>query len=145
MRSRHTFYFHLRKVESGRQSCRVETPNIQPADGETFAQVLAELKQHYDVREPAIAERINVHVSTVNNWANGKSLPRPKYIHALSQAYPAFAKDRLEKAAGKSAPAPQSAEDREEVLRVWDRLYEDQRKMMLLQAKAVADANDQQG
>lgn len=114
--------------------------NPEPAE-ETFAQALAALKDEYDVREPAISDAIGVHVSTVNNWANGKALPRGKYVTALAEAYPKMG-DRLFAAFGKRPPAPLRSDERQEVLEVFDRLTAEQRKMLLLQASAVADSND---
>jgi transcriptional regulator with XRE-family HTH domain len=123
----------------------VETPQAVPPTDETFAQVLAALKDAYGIKEPAIAERLDVHVSTVNNWANGKANPRAKYIRALAEAYPKFTEERLFAAIGKRAPAPLTPDGREAVLKVFDRLTEEQQQMLLIQANAVADSNDQQG
>ncbi|MFE3169283.1 helix-turn-helix domain-containing protein [Streptomyces sp. NPDC059224] len=109
---------------------------------ETFAQALAALKDEYGVKEPAIADRLGVHVSTVNNWARGLATPRPKYIRALAAAYPKFTEGRLFAAAGKRAPAPLSPDRRDAVLKVFDRLTEEQQAMVLIQANALADSND---
>ncbi|MFB8772159.1 helix-turn-helix domain-containing protein [Streptomyces broussonetiae] len=117
-------------------------PDTAPAE-ETFAQALAALKDEYGVKEPAISDAVGVHVSTVNNWANGKAIPRAKYIRALAAAYPKFTEARLFAAAGKRPPAPFRADEREEVLDVFDRLTREQRRMLLLQANAVADSNEQ--
>jgi transcriptional regulator with XRE-family HTH domain len=120
----------------------VETPQSDAPVGETIAQILAELKDEYGVKEPAIAERIGTHVSTVNNWANGKANPRPAAIRALAREFPKFSEVRLFAAVGKRAPAPLSADRRNEVLEAFDRLTEEQQEMLLIQARAVAESND---
>lgn len=120
----------------------MENPPLATPTGETIAQVLAEIKDEYGVKEPAIAERIGAHVSTVNNWARGKANPRPDAIRALAREFPKFTEARLFAAIGKRAPAPLSADRRDAVLRVFDRLTEEQQEMLLIQASAVADNND---
>lgn len=122
----------------------METPRPDAPADETFPQVLAALKDASGDKEPAIAERLGVHVSTVNNWANGKATPRPKYIRALAAAYPAFTADRLAKAAGRRVLPPLSKDGRAEVLEVFDQLTEEQRRMLLVMARAAADDNQQQ-
>lgn len=121
----------------------METPEPNAPAEETFAQVLAALKRTYGVSEPKIADAVGVHVSTVNNWINGKAEPRAKYVRALAAAYPKFDEDRLFWALGKRAPAPQTDDEREETLKILDRMTLEQRRMLLIQAKAVADSNDQ--
>lgn len=121
----------------------METPQADHPTDETFAQVLAAIKDAYSIKEPKIAERIGVHVSTVNNWANGKANPRAAAIRALAREFPKFTEERLFAAVGKRAPAPQTQDEREEALAVLDRLTEEQRRMLLIQAKAVADSNQQ--
>lgn len=110
--------------------------------GETFAQALAALKDAYGVSDSEISRRIGTHHSTVSNWANGKVSPRPAAIRALAREFPRFTEQRLFAAIGKRAPAPLSPDRREEVLRVFDRLTEEQQQMLLIQASAVADSND---
>lgn len=118
----------------------MENPPERPPVDETFAQVLAAIKDDQDIKEPAIAERLGVHVSTVNTWANGKAVPRPATVRALGDAYPKF-RDRLLAAVGRKVPAPLTEGGRERVLRVFDRLTEEQQQMMLIQAEAVANSN----
>ncbi|WP_405554257.1 XRE family transcriptional regulator [Streptomyces sp. NBC_01171] len=117
----------------------MDTPQ-NPA--ETFAQVLAELKSHYGASDSEIARRIGSHVSTVNNWAHGKASPRAAAIRRLAAEFPHFTEARLFAAIGKRAPAPLSADDREALLGVFDRLTEEQQQMLLIQASAVADSNE---
>lgn len=118
----------------------METPD--PAD-ETFAQALAALKDEYGVNDSQIAKRIGAHVSTVNNWAHGKANPRAGAIRALAAEFPAFTEARLFAAVGKRAPAPLTPDGRDAVLDVFDRLTEEQQQMLLIQARAVADSNEQ--
>ena len=143
--SRHTFYFYLRNVEgTGTLTCVNTREPATSAEGETFAQVLAALKDEYGTNDSRIAAQIGAHVSTVNNWAHGKSQPRPAAIRALAAAIPKFTEERLFASVGKRAPAPLEAGGRERVLEVFDRLTKEQQEMLLIQASAVADANDRQ-
>ncbi|WP_406156877.1 helix-turn-helix domain-containing protein [Streptomyces canus] len=118
----------------------MENPGTDRAE-ETFAQVLAALKDEYRISENKIADRIGVHVSTVNNWAHGKANPRPAAVRTLAAAFPKFTEARLFAAMGKRAPAPLSPDRKAAVLDVFDRLTEEQQEMLLLQARAVADHN----
>jgi transcriptional regulator with XRE-family HTH domain len=120
----------------------VDTP--QPADApaeETFAQVLDALKREYGVKEPAISDRIGVHVSTVNKWTNGKSTPRPDTVRDLARYFPKL-KKRLLAAAQIRVPAPLPPDRRQVMLEVMDRLTEEQQELMLIQGMAWADSND---
>jgi transcriptional regulator with XRE-family HTH domain len=124
----------------------VEKSGPEPPAEETFAQVLRALKDEYGVSDSEIARRLeahgfNAHVSTVNNWAHGKALPRQKGLLGLVALFPKF-KERLFTAAGKRSPAPLSPDRREELLKEFDRLTEEQQQMLLIQARAVADSND---
>lgn len=126
----------------------METPEHPAGEApETFAQALAALKDTYGVSDTEVARRLEAHgvkvsVAAVNTWVHGKRLPRAAMIHALAELFPAFTYERLSAAAGNRAPAPLSADDREEVLNVLDRLTEEQRRMLLIQARAVADSNE---
>lgn len=111
---------------------------------ETFAQVLAALKGEYDISESKIADRIGVHVSTVNNWAHGKANPRAAAVRALAAEFPKFTEARLFAAMGKRAPAQPSPARRDAMLRTYDRLTEEQQEMLLIQADALADSNQRQ-
>lgn len=121
----------------------METPQAEPPAAETFAQVLAALKDDYGVNDTQVATRIGAHVSTVNNWAHGKANPRAAAIRTLAREFPRFTEERLFAAVGKRAPAPLSGDGRAEVLEVFDQLTEEQQKMLLIQARAVADSNQQ--
>lgn len=113
----------------------------EPAE-ETFAQVLAALKSEYGVNDSEISRRIGAHVSTVNNWANGKANPRPAAVRTLAAEFPKFTEARLFAALGKRPPAPLRADEREQLLDVFDRLTEEQRQILFIQASAVADSNE---
>jgi transcriptional regulator with XRE-family HTH domain len=115
-----------------------------PAEGETFAQLLAALKDTYGTNDSRIAERIGAHVSTVNNWAHGKSNPRPAALRTLAREFPKFPEERLFASIGKRAPAPLSPDKRTAVLEVFDRLTAEQQELLLIQANAVAETNDRQ-
>lgn len=122
----------------------MDTPQAgRPADDETFAQVLAAIKDEYKVNDSEIARRIGAHVSTVNNWAHGKANPRAAAIRTIAAEFPKFTEVRLFAAIGKRAPAPLAPDRRDAVLREFDRLTEEQQEMLLIQARAVADSNEQ--
>lgn len=122
----------------------MDTPQAgRPADDETFAQVLAAIKDEYKVNDSEIARRIGAHVSTVNNWAHGKANPRAAAIRVIAAEFPKFTEVRLFAAIGKRAPAPLAPDRRDAVLREFDRLTEEQQEMLLIQARAVADSNEQ--
>lgn len=131
----------MRKVEATGTLACVENP--QPAaTSETLAQVLAEIKDEHGLTETEIARRIGLHVSTVNNWANGKAAPRQLALVKLADEFPKY-KRRLFAAAGKRAPAPLAPDRREAVLGIFDRLTEEQQNLLLIQASAVAESNEQ--
>lgn len=132
------FYFHLRKVEAGGQSWRVENTEPHP---ETFAQVLAELLAEYGATGSAVARRIDVSTSTVNTWLHGKRTPRPDAIRALAAAYPKFTEARLAAAAERKMPGPLSPEAKERLLEVFEGLTEEQQAMLEIQARALRDSN----
>lgn len=118
----------------------MDNPQRPHAANETFAQVLAALKDERRVTETEVAKRLGVHVSTVNNWANGKALPRPAAVENLADQYPEFRK-RLFDAAGRKVPAPLTPDRRERILANFDRLTEEQQEMFDVQVQAVADSN----
>jgi transcriptional regulator with XRE-family HTH domain len=120
----------------------VENPKPAPS-GETLVQVFEALKDEYGVSDTEIARRLgDLHVSTVNNWVNGKAVPRQKSLLGLAALFPKY-KRRLFAAAGRKPTAPLTPDRREAVLDVMDRLTEEQQEMFLIQARAVADSNQQ--
>lgn len=110
---------------------------------ETFAQVLAELMDHYKVNGSEVARAIGGSPSTVSTWSNGKKTPRDEAIRRLAEAYPAYSVQRLTAAAGRKAPAPLTPDRRERVMAYLDRLTAEQQEMIEIQAKALADSNKQ--
>jgi transcriptional regulator with XRE-family HTH domain len=125
----------------------VENPNPAGEATETFAQALTALKDTYHMSDSEIARRLSAHgvqvsVQAVNTWVHGKRIPRSATIRALAELFPKFPAERLLAAAGRRAPAPLSPDGREEALAILDRMTEEQRKMWLIAARAVADSND---
>lgn len=124
--------------------------NTEPptsAATETFAEALAALKDVYRVNDSEIARRLTAHglqvsVAAVNTWVHGKRIPRKAALQALAELFPRFSFERLAAAAGRRAPAPLSPDSRTAVLDIFDRLTEEQRQMLLIQARAVAESND---
>ena len=113
----------------------------EPAE-ETFAQVLAALKSEYGVNDSEISRRIGAHVSTVNNWANGKPTPGRGAVRTLAAVGPIVTAAGIFGALGTRPPAPLRADEREQLLDVFDRLTEEQRQILFIQASAVADSNE---
>ena len=125
----------------------MENPEQPAGEAETFAQAITALKDAYSVSDSEVARRLTAHgvqvsVAAVNFWVHGKRVPRAATVRALAEVFPKFSAERLLAAAGKRAPAPQTADEREETLKILDRMTEEQRRMLLIQAKALADSND---
>jgi transcriptional regulator with XRE-family HTH domain len=114
---------------------------------ETLAQLIARLRDHYDVTDSDIARAIDVSPATVNAWANGtrgggRRGPNPKKLRALAAAYPHFTEDEIFAAVNASrAPGPLTPEAKQRLLDLFDRLTEEQREMFETQVRAVADRN----
>jgi len=117
----------------------VENPDRPNAD-ETFAQALAALKDKHGVTEPNIAKRIGVHVSTVNNWANGKATPRRPLMDALVTQFPDF-KERLLASVGRKAPGPVSPDIEAELIKDFRELTAEQQRTTRIQVKALRESN----
>lgn len=113
------------------------------ASQETFAQVLAELMDHYGVNGSDVARAIDSHPSTVSTWLNGRKVPRDEAVRKIASRYPQYSLQRLTAAAGRRAPAPLGVDAKERLLRVFDQLTEQQQEMLEIQAKALADSNKQ--
>lgn len=114
---------------------------------ETFAKAIQALKDAYGVSDSEVARRLEAHgakvsIAAVNTWVHGKRVPRATTIRALAEVFPKFPAERLLAAAGKRAPAPQTADEREETLRILDRMTKEQRRLLMIQARAVADSNE---
>lgn len=116
----------------------MENPE-RPHLDEDFAQVLAALKDHYQVTDTEVSRRIGVHVSTVNNWAHGKANPRAATIRTLAAEFPAFTEERLFAAIGRKAPGPVDPDGEAELIEYFRELTKERQRIMLVQAKALRD------
>lgn len=112
---------------------------------EDLAQLLARLKDAYNVNESEIARRIGVAASTVNSWTNGtrggKRGVRPGNIRALAEAFPKFTEEEIARAAGRVAPGPLSADAEARILELYRNLTEEQQKITEAQLKALNEMN----
>lgn len=108
---------------------------------ETFAQVLKRLMAEYKANQSDIARAVEMSPSAVSLWLRGKKTPRDESIAKLAEAYPKYTVQRLTAAAGRRAPAPLTADRRDVVLDVFDRLTEEQQELLLVMAKAAAESN----
>ncbi|NUS86361.1 MAG: XRE family transcriptional regulator [Streptomyces sp.] len=121
----------------------METPQSAASTTESFDDVLADIKDAEGVSDSEIARRMELHVSTVNNWALGKAIPRQNALLGLAALFPKY-KRRLFQAAGRKPTAPLTPNRRERVLKMFDRLTEEQQDIMLIQGEALGDSNRQQ-
>ncbi|GAA3717803.1 helix-turn-helix transcriptional regulator [Streptomyces tremellae] len=110
---------------------------------ETFAQILARLKDEYGVSDTEIARRTGLHVSTVNTWVHGKRTPRPAAVRALAEAFPKFPLDALAAAAQQSVPPPLEPDSKQRLLDLFEKLTEEQRELQEIQIQAVVRRNQQ--
>lgn len=112
---------------------------------EDLAQLLARLKDEYDVNESEIARRIGVAPATVNAWVHRKRGtgrgPNRDKLRALAQIFPKFTEDEIFAAAGRVTPGPLSTDKEAEVLEYFRDLTEQQQQDQLIQMKALGDAN----
>ena len=114
-----------------------------PHAADDFAQILKRLRDSYNVTETEVARRIGAHVSTVNNWAHRKSVPRPDAIRALAREFPAFTEGGLFEAAGRKAPGPLSREAEERLLELFRGLTKEQQELKELELRAINERNRQ--
>ena len=81
-----------------------------PEQTEDLAQLLARLKDEYNVNESEIARRIGVAPATVNSWTRrtrgGKRGVRPETLRALAAAFPKFSEDQISAPPAASPLAP---------------------------------------
>ncbi|MFF7561914.1 helix-turn-helix domain-containing protein [Streptomyces pseudovenezuelae] len=112
---------------------------------EDLAQLLARLKDTYNVSESEIARRIGVAPSTVNSWTNrtrgGKRGARPEKLRALAEAFPKFTEDEIFAAAGRETPGPLSPEAESRILELWRGLTEDQQRAKEVEMRALNEMN----
>ncbi|GGS81681.1 helix-turn-helix domain-containing protein [Streptomyces griseoviridis] len=112
---------------------------------EDLAQLLARLKDEYNVSESEIARRIGTGASTINAWANrtrgGKRGPNPEKLRALAREFPKFTEDEIFAAAGREAPGPPSLEGEERILRLWRQLTAEQQRAKEVEMRALGEMN----
>lgn len=112
---------------------------------ETFAQLIARLKAHYQVAEPAIAEAIGASVSAVNTWANAKrgakQGPRREFLQRLAEVYPHFTPEEIFAAAGRQAPGPIDPDAEQRLLEYFRGLTAEQKRTTEILARALNESN----
>ena len=116
-----------------------------PERTEDLAQLLARLKDTYNVNESEIARRIGVAPSTVNSWTNrtrgGKRGARPEKLRALAEAFPKFTEDEIFAAAGRETPGPLSTEAEARILELYRGLTAEQQRAKEIEMRALNEAN----
>jgi transposase-like protein len=112
---------------------------------EDLAQLLARLKDTYNVNESEIARRIGVAPSTVNSWTNrtrgGKRGARPEKLRALAREFPKFTEDEIFAAAGRETPGPLSSEAEARILELYRGLTAEQQKAKEIEMRALNEMN----
>ncbi len=108
---------------------------------EDFAQLLARLKDEYQVSDSEIARRIGVSVSTVNTWVHRKRTPRDDALRALAGEFPKFPEASLFAAVERKAPGPLSPDRAERILELIKGLTPEQQEMKEIELRALNDAN----
>lgn len=112
---------------------------------EDLAQLLARLKDEYNVNESEIARRIGVAPSTVNSWTNrtrgGKRGARPEKLRALAEQFPKFTEAEIFAAAGRESPGPYSPDAEARILDLWRGLTEEQQKAKEVEMRALNEMN----
>ena len=116
-----------------------------PEQTEDLAQLLARLKDEYNVNESEIARRIGVAPATVNSWTRrtrgGKRGVRPETLRALAAAFPKFSEDQIFRAAGRQSPGPLSPDAEGRILELYRSLTEEQQRLVEAQMRAVTEMN----
>lgn len=130
------------KVEATVHSWRVETQHNPPA--EDFAQVLAALKDEYQVSDTDIAKAVGVSSAAVGTWVHRKRKPRRAAVVALAKAYPKFTEKRLFDALGREAPGPLDEAAEERLLDLFRELTAEQQEMKEIEMRALAERNRSQ-
>ncbi|MFF3730445.1 XRE family transcriptional regulator [Streptomyces sp. NPDC002476] len=112
---------------------------------EDLAQLIARLKDTYDVTDSEIARRIGVAPATVNSWVHRKRGtgrgPNKDKLRALAAAFPKFTEAEIFAAAGRRAPGSLSPDARDRILALIDELTEDQQQITEIQIRALVDRN----
>ena len=116
-----------------------------PERTEDLAQLLARLKDTYNVNESEIARRIGVAPSTVNSWTNrtrgGKRGVRPETLRALAEAFPKFTEDEIFAAAGRETPGPLSTEAEARIIELYRGLTAEQQRAKEIEMRALNEMN----
>lgn len=114
----------------------------EPQRVEDFPQLLARLKETYNVTEQQIGDAVGVHVSTVNTWMHRKRKPRPAVLRALAAAFPKFTERELFEANDRAAPGPLSPDAEARILDLIRGLTVEQQQMTEAQLRALNDWNE---
>lgn len=141
--NRPRFYFHLRFVEAGGQSCRVDSSG--PERVEDLAQLIVRLKDTYGVSDSEIARRIDVSPATVNAWVHrkrgGQRGPAREKLQALAREFPKFTEAEIFAAAGRKTPGPLSPQAEERVQELYRELTAEQQTIIETQMRALVEMN----
>jgi transcriptional regulator with XRE-family HTH domain len=114
-------------------------------DQPDFADLISRIKDEHGVTETEIANRIGVHVSTVNNWTHRKSTPRPNAIHALTREFPNFSAEQMFVAAGRKTTGPVHPEAAERLLALFKGLTAEQQAIVEIQVRGLVEHNQRNG
>ncbi|GAA3851727.1 hypothetical protein GCM10023084_02440 [Streptomyces lacrimifluminis] len=120
----------------------METEDTPPI--EDFAQVLAALKDEYQVNDVQVASAVGVSSAAVGTWVHRKRKPRRQAVVALAAAFPKFTEERLFAALGREAPGPLEAADEERLLELFRELTAEQQEMKEIEMRAIAERNRSQ-
>jgi transcriptional regulator with XRE-family HTH domain len=112
---------------------------------EDLAQLLARLKDEYNVNDSEIARRIGVSPATVNAWIHrrrggGRGVKRES-LQALADAFPKFTADEIFAAAGRESPGPLAPDAEARILELWRNLTEEQQRAKEIEMRALGEAN----
>lgn len=112
---------------------------------EDLAQLLARLKDHYQVSDSEIARRIGVAPATVNSWVHrkrgGGRGPRREALQALAREFPAFTETEVFAAAGRESPGPLNADAEARILELWRGLTAEQQRAKEVEMRALIQMN----
>ncbi|MFF8447916.1 XRE family transcriptional regulator [Streptomyces leeuwenhoekii] len=110
-----------------------------------LAQLLALIKDAYDVTETEIARRIGVAPATVNAWVHRKRGtgrgPNPDKLRALAAAFPRYSEDTVFRAAGRKSPGPLSSDAEARIIELWRGLTEEQQRAKEVELRALNEMN----
>lgn len=117
------------------------TDNVDPGPGEDFAQLLARLRDEYQVNDSQIAAAIGVSPSTMSTWVHRRRQPRPDALRKLAAHYPKFSEHEIFAAAGRKTPGPVSPAAEERLLELFRSLTAEQQESQEIQLRALAEHN----